>query len=85
MEIGIGAQVSFKVEDVSVPEVPGAFTSFVANGTPLFCAPGDFIRPEHYGKFMGYDKPIDFRLGPAADGARPPTGSDAKSPPSDGA
>jgi hypothetical protein len=29
---------------------------------PLLCIPSDFLYPEHYIKFMGYDKPIDFKL-----------------------
>lgn len=26
------------------------------------CSPNDFMYPEHYIRFMGYDKPIDFHL-----------------------
>lgn len=55
-------QISFKVEDVVVPDVPGAFTSFLIKNRPLMCSPNDFLYQEHYIKFMGYDKPIDFHL-----------------------
>nr|SVE70037.1 EOG090X0CKL [Eubosmina coregoni] len=55
-------KINFKLEDVCVPDVPGALTSFHINKIPVLCIPNDFIYPEHYKKFMGYDKPVDFRL-----------------------
>ncbi|ALC43473.1 CG7506 [Drosophila busckii] len=55
-------QTKFKASDVTVPEVPGMFTSFVVNKRPLFVDPALFEDPEHYVRLMGYDKPIDFKL-----------------------
>lgn len=62
MILFIPAQIIFKLEDVVVPDVPGAFTSFRVKNIPLLCSPNDFVYPEHYIKFMGYDKPIDLHL-----------------------
>lgn len=56
-------QIHFKVDDVKVPEVPGMFTSFLVKNQPLFVDPRMFKELEHYGRLMGYDKPIDFHLG----------------------
>nr|SVE93857.1 EOG090X0CKL [Scapholeberis mucronata] len=55
-------KITFKLEDVSIPDVPGAFTSFYIKKVPVMCSPADFIYPEHYIKFMGFDKPIDLHL-----------------------
>nr|SVE92629.1 EOG090X0CKL [Megafenestra aurita] len=55
-------KIQFKLEDISVPDVPGAFTSFLVKNIPLLCTPKDFSYPEHYIKFMGYDKPINLHL-----------------------
>lgn len=61
-------QVTFKAEDVHVPEVPGMFTSFEVNvkgsknPVSLFVDPKLFDDPTHYVKIMGYDKPMDFKL-----------------------
>lgn len=60
-------QIEFSVDDVKVPDVPGMFTSFHVNGRPLFVDPGLFSDPTHYGKLMGYDKPIDFKLSEPSD------------------
>ncbi|CAL4067445.1 unnamed protein product, partial [Meganyctiphanes norvegica] len=57
-------KIQFSIGDVHVPDVPGMFTTFHANGRPLFVEPDTFKDLEHYGRIMGYDKPIDFRLGP---------------------
>lgn len=56
-------QITFTTDDVVVPDVPGMFTSFQIKGIPLFVDPRLFDEPEHYAKIMGYDKPIDFKLG----------------------
>ena len=45
---------------MKVPPVPGMFTTFHAKDHPLFVEPGMFEDIEHYGRIMGYDKPIDF-------------------------
>ncbi len=55
-------QINFKLEDVTVPDVPGAFTTLCVKNVPLLCIPSDFLYPEHYIKFMGYDKPVDYKL-----------------------
>ena len=53
-------QIKFKIKDVHVPSIPGMFTTFRAKNVPLF-VDADHADPKHYGKIMGYDKPIDFR------------------------
>ncbi|XP_044269747.1 transmembrane protein 70 homolog, mitochondrial [Tribolium madens] len=55
-------ETEFKIDDVKVPDVPGMFTTLLANGKPLFFDPRLFENPEHYARIMGYDKPIDFKL-----------------------
>lgn len=39
------------------------FTTMKAKGHPLFIEARFFNNPMHYAKIMGYDKPIDFKLG----------------------
>nr|XP_021183300.2 transmembrane protein 70 homolog, mitochondrial [Helicoverpa armigera] len=56
-------KLDFKVEDVQVPDIPGAFTTLNAKGVPLFIEARHFTDPIHYAKMMGYDKPMDFKLG----------------------
>lgn len=56
-------QLKFTPEDVVVPDVNGMFTNCIIKGTPLFLQPNFFYDPSHYIKIMGYDKPIDFKLG----------------------
>ncbi|KAJ2945913.1 hypothetical protein O0L34_g4829 [Tuta absoluta] len=56
-------QLDFKVEDVVVPEIPGMFTTLLAKDKPLFIEARHFTDPRHYAKMMGYDKPLDFKLG----------------------
>lgn len=55
-----------------MPEVPGMFTSFkVGKGqVPLFVEPTDFVDIHHYARFMGYDKPVDFKLNQNAGGSK---------------
>lgn len=54
-------QVKFRVTDVQVPDIPGMFTTFKANNVPLFVDGQQFDRPIHFGKIMGYDKPLNLR------------------------
>jgi len=54
-------KIEFKLDDVDVPDVPGMFTTFKARNVPLFVEGSAFHDPWHYGKLMGYDKPIEFR------------------------
>lgn len=56
-------KIHFSVDDVKVPDVPGMFTTFLVKHQPLFVDPRMFKELEHYGRLMGYDKPIDFHLG----------------------
>lgn len=56
-------QLQFKPDDVEVPDIPGMFTTIKAKGKPLFIEARHFNDPLHYAKIMGYDKPIDFKLG----------------------
>ena len=55
------------MEDIIVPEIPGPFTTILVKTkankkVPLFLADTAFIEPKHFARFMGYDKPIDFKL-----------------------
>lgn len=56
-------QHEFKSEDVEVPDVPGMFTTMKVKGIPLFIEARFFSDPMHYAKIMGYDKPLDFKMG----------------------
>lgn len=56
-------QIHFTVDDVKVPEVPGMFTTFLVKNRPLFVDPRMFKELEHYGRLMGYDRPVNFHLG----------------------
>ncbi|XP_055913989.1 transmembrane protein 70 homolog, mitochondrial [Eupeodes corollae] len=55
-------KTKFRPSDVTVPDVPGMFTSFKVKNKPLFIEPTLFDNTDHYVKIMGYDKPIDFKL-----------------------
>jgi len=52
-------KIEFTLKDVEVPEVPGPFCTFKANSVPLFVEGSQFTDITHYGKIMGYDKPVD--------------------------
>ncbi|CAH0397975.1 unnamed protein product [Chilo suppressalis] len=60
-------ELEFNCDDVSVPDIPGMFTTFHAKGKPLFVEARHFNNPLHYAKLMGYDKPMDFKLGEIED------------------
>ena len=49
------------MQDVQVPDIPGMFTTFKAKNVPLFVDGEQFYNPEHFGKIMGYDKPLNLR------------------------
>lgn len=51
-------KVQFKPEDVVVPDIPGMFTTFKVNNTPMFVDAAMFSDIRHFGKIMGYDKPL---------------------------
>lgn len=48
---------------MKVPEIPGMFSSFNVKGKSLFVEAKHFTDPTYYVKLMGYDKPMDFKLG----------------------
>lgn len=52
------------MEDIQIPEIAGMFTTFHVGEakTPLFVDPQDFVDTHHYARFMGFDKPVDFKL-----------------------
>merc|ERR1719412_2801956 len=54
-------EIKFKLNDVKVPDIPGMFCTFKAKGRPLFVDGSEFYEPKHFGKIMGYDKPLDLR------------------------
>jgi len=60
-------KIEFKLSDVHVPDIPGMFTTFKARNVPLFVEGSQFNEPMHYGKIMGYDKPLDLRWDPEMD------------------
>ena len=55
-------QITFKASEVNVPDIPGMFTTFKVNGNALFVDADSFSSAVHYGKLMGYDKPLDIRF-----------------------
>ncbi|XP_038211683.1 transmembrane protein 70 homolog, mitochondrial [Zerene cesonia] len=59
----IPKKLDFTPDDVVVPDIPGMFTTMQAKGKPLFIEARHFNDPLHYAKIMGYDKPLDFKLG----------------------
>ncbi|XP_053642652.2 transmembrane protein 70 homolog, mitochondrial [Cherax quadricarinatus] len=56
-------KIHFHIDDVKVPDVPGMFTTFLVKDRPLFVDPNMFEDLEHYGRLMGYNKPVNFHLG----------------------
>ena len=52
-------KIEFKLSDVVVPDMPGMFVTFKAKNVPLFVESSQFYDLRHYGKIMGYDKPLD--------------------------
>ena len=54
-------KIEFRVSDVDVPDIPGMFTTFKAGNVPLFVEMNQFNDLRHYGKIMGYDKPLDLK------------------------
>ncbi|XP_066996647.1 transmembrane protein 70 homolog, mitochondrial [Anabrus simplex] len=56
-------KITFSTDDVNVPDIPGMFTSFCVKGIPLFVDPRLFDDPVHYRNIMGFNKPLDLKLG----------------------
>uniref|UniRef100_A0A1B6KJ77 Transmembrane protein 70 n=2 Tax=Graphocephala atropunctata TaxID=36148 RepID=A0A1B6KJ77_9HEMI len=54
--------VQFKLDDVTIPDIPRMFTTITVKGNPLFFDVNFFEDVGHYKKIMGFDKPIDFKL-----------------------
>lgn len=54
--------VTFGVDEVEVPDIPGMFTTFVVRGKSLFADANSFEPIEHFGRIMGYDRPVDLKL-----------------------
>jgi len=54
-------KIEFKLGDVQVPDIPGMFTTFKAKNVALFVEGSLFHEPVHFGKIMGYDKPLNLR------------------------
>lgn len=52
------------MEDIHLPEVETMFTSMKIGPKkiPVFVDAASFNDTHHYARFMGYDKPLDFRL-----------------------
>jgi len=55
-------QLTFKPENVVVPDVTGMFTNCIIKNVPLFLEQKFFYDSSHYIRIMGYDKPVDFKL-----------------------
>ncbi|KAF2349321.1 TMEM70 family, partial [Trinorchestia longiramus] len=52
-------QIHFKPSDVTIPELPSMFTTFLVKKKPLFVDMETFKDVEHFGRIMGYDKPLN--------------------------
>lgn len=52
------------MEDIEIPEIETMFTSLKIGPkkVPVFVDAASFYDTHHYARFMGYDKPLDFRL-----------------------
>lgn len=55
-------RLTFTPEDVSVPVVPGMFTTIHVKGRPLFLEQSLFRSKQAYIKMMGYDKPLNWEI-----------------------
>ncbi|XP_015926541.1 transmembrane protein 70 homolog, mitochondrial [Parasteatoda tepidariorum] len=55
-------QITFTASDVTIPDLPGMFTSFKVKNTPYFVDSNMVKDPDAYCLMMGYDKPFDFKL-----------------------
>ncbi|RZF32407.1 hypothetical protein LSTR_LSTR001871 [Laodelphax striatellus] len=55
-------ELTFKANEVDVPETPPFLASFVVRGNPLFVDPKSFTDLNHYKRFMKYDVPLDLKL-----------------------
>ncbi|KAF2355236.1 TMEM70 family [Trinorchestia longiramus] len=51
--------IHFKPSDVTIPELPSMFTTFLVKKKPLFVDMETFKDVEHFGRIMGYDKPLN--------------------------
>uniref|UniRef100_A0A6A7FSZ2 Transmembrane protein 70 homolog n=1 Tax=Hirondellea gigas TaxID=1518452 RepID=A0A6A7FSZ2_9CRUS len=54
--------IHFRPSDVTIPEIPRMFTTFEVKNKALFVDLETFKDIEHYGRIMGYDKPVDLRV-----------------------
>lgn len=52
------------MEDIHLPEIETMFTSMKIGPKkiPVFVDVASFNDTHHYARFMGYDKPLEFRL-----------------------
>ena len=55
---------TFRASEVTVPDVPGIFTSFLVGGKPLFVDPTMFVDRDAFIHLMHYDEPLDWELPP---------------------
>lgn len=62
--IDIPLQITFKVDDIHLPEVETMFTSMKIGPKkiPVFVDVASFNDTHHYARFMGYDKPLEFQF-----------------------
>lgn len=68
-------QIKFKIDDIVIPEVETMFSSMFIGPKkkPVFVDAASFTDTHHYARFMGYDKPLDFRLDANANENEQPT------------
>lgn len=73
------SQTKFTVKEIVLPEVETMFTSMKVGPqkVPVFVDVASFNDTHHYARFMGYDKPLDFRLD--ADDIKPTENSNLSS------
>lgn len=52
------------MEEIEIPNIETMFTSMKVGPkkVPVFVDAASFTDTHHYARFMGYDKPLDFRL-----------------------
>lgn len=57
-------KLQFTSDQVSIPNMPGIFTTIRVNKIPLFVDPNLFTDRRYFIKLMGYDEPMEWELNP---------------------
>lgn len=69
----------FTADDVTVPNVPGLFTSIRVHGVPLFIDRDLFTDPQHFVQLFKYTNPLEWEI--VSEGVTPDNAKDSDKPP----